>query len=457
MIGGLNPYPSMKDSGVPWLGRVPAHWEVRRLRNTVDMRVSNVDKHAKDDELPVRLCNYVDVYKNDLINGRLDFMRATATREEIERFRLEEGDVLVTKDSEAWDDIGVPALVTEASDDLISGYHLALLRPQSDKVTGAYLLRALQSKGLAYQFHVEAKGVTRYGLSHSGIKSVWVPLPPLPEQAAIARFLGHADRRIRRYVRAKQKMIVLLEEQRKNATQEAIRFSHTTWLRLETVAELMKRTVRRANNKSYVPIGLYNRGRGFFRKEQRNGDELGDSDFFWVEEGDLVISGQFAWEGAIALASATESGCVASHRYPILRGKPGVLGSDFLLAFFQTDWGQLLLDHHSRGAAGRNRPLNARTLMKEKIAVPPIQLQLSITEMLQGELRARQHAENWRNLLQEFHTRLIADVITGKLDAREAAAALPEIDSLAAEDGVDETFSDDTEFDGEAEPAEAAD
>ena len=203
----LTPYPDYKPSGVEWLGDVPAHWEVRRLRNVADMRVSNVDKHAKDDEIPARLCNYVDVYKNDHINGRLDFMRATATNEEIDRFRLEEGDVLITKDSETWDDIGVPALVTEAADDLISGYHLALLRPQTDKVAGAYLLRALQSKGLAYQFHIEAKGVTRYGLSHADIKSVRLPLPPLPEQAAIVRFLGHADRRTWRYIRAKERLI----------------------------------------------------------------------------------------------------------------------------------------------------------------------------------------------------------------------------------------------------------
>ena len=218
----LSPYPDYKPSGVEWLGDVPAHWEVRRLRNVADMRVSNVDKHVKDGEIPVRLCNYVDVYKNDHINGRLNFMRATATNEEIERFRLEEGDVLITKDSETWDDIGVPALVTEAADDLISGYHLALLRPQSDKVAGAYLLRALQSKGLAYQFHIEAKGVTRYGLSHAGIKSAWLPLPPLPEQTAIVRFLDHADRRIRRYIRAKQKLIALLEEQKQAIIHQAV-------------------------------------------------------------------------------------------------------------------------------------------------------------------------------------------------------------------------------------------
>ena len=160
-VGTGKPYPAYKPSGVEWLGDVPEHWEVRRLRNVADMRVSNVDKHVKDGENPVRLCNYVDVYNNDYIDKRMDFMQATATNEEIERFRLERDDVLITKDSETWDDIGVPALVTEPARDLISGYHLALLRPRPDKLSGGYLLRTLSSKGLAYQFHVEAKGVTR--------------------------------------------------------------------------------------------------------------------------------------------------------------------------------------------------------------------------------------------------------------------------------------------------------
>ena len=208
------PYPAYKPSGVECLGDVPAHWEVRRLRNVVDMRVSNVDKHVKDNEISVRLCNYVDVYKNDYINERMDFMRATATIDEIERFRLEKDDVLITKDSETWDDIGVPALVTEPAADLISGYHLALLRPRSDKLVGAYLLRALQSKGLAYQFHIEAKGVTRYGLSHTGTRSVWLPLPPLTEQTAIVRFLDHTTTEMADAITRAQRGIHLLNDYR---------------------------------------------------------------------------------------------------------------------------------------------------------------------------------------------------------------------------------------------------
>ena len=57
---GLKSYPELKESGVSWLGKVPAHWEVRRLRNVAELRVSNVDKHTREGETLVRLCNYVD-------------------------------------------------------------------------------------------------------------------------------------------------------------------------------------------------------------------------------------------------------------------------------------------------------------------------------------------------------------------------------------------------------------
>ena len=148
-------------------------------------------------------------------------MGTTASTDEIERFRLQRGDVLITKDSEAWDDIGVPALVTDSADDLICGYHLALLRP-SNEILGAYLARALQTDGVAYQFHVRANGVTRYGLTHTGIQSVQLPFPRLPEQTAIVRYLDHADRRIRRYVNAKRKFIALLEEEKQAVVNRAV-------------------------------------------------------------------------------------------------------------------------------------------------------------------------------------------------------------------------------------------
>ena len=103
----------------------------------VELRTSNVDKKSEDGEKAVRLCNYVDVYKNDKITMSLDFMEATATEAQIERFALQVGDIVITKDSETPDDIGVPALITETAPDLVCGYHLAILRPNAEEITGS--------------------------------------------------------------------------------------------------------------------------------------------------------------------------------------------------------------------------------------------------------------------------------------------------------------------------------
>ena len=211
---GIDDRAPMKPSGVEWLGDIPAHWEVRRLRNAVDMRVSNVDKHIKAGELPVRLCNYVDVYKNERITDDMPFMRATATASEIARFRLELGDVLITKDSETWNDIGVPSLVDYAASDLVCGYHVAVLRSLKASLDGRYLHRLLQSSVVGSQFHISANGVTRYGLTHEAIKSVVLPLPPLAEQAAIARHLDKATADIDAAMENARRQVELLREYR---------------------------------------------------------------------------------------------------------------------------------------------------------------------------------------------------------------------------------------------------
>ena len=219
---GLDADAPLKTSGVEWLGEIPAHWDVRRLRNTVDMRVSNVDKHIKEGEAPVRLCNYVDVYKNEHITDDILFMRATATSREIDRFRLKFGDVIITKDSETWDDIGVPALVDYAADDLVCGYHLAVLRPLKTSLDGRFLFRALQSSLVGSQFHKAASGVTRYGLTHEAIKSVLLPVPPLAEQVAIARHLDKATAEIDAAMENARRTVELLREYRARLVADAV-------------------------------------------------------------------------------------------------------------------------------------------------------------------------------------------------------------------------------------------
>lgn len=222
MFTDLKPYPAYLDSVNQWFGPIPVFWETSRLRGVSRLFVSNVDKLTQEKERTVRLCNYVDVYKNEFITDRPGYMTASASDYEILRFRVRVDDVAITKDSESWTDIGVPAYVAQEADDLVCGYHLGLLRTRKDILKGAYLFRALQVPAIATQFHVAACGVTRYGLSQDDILSAIVPIPSLSEQAAIVKYLGHANVRIDRAIAAKRKLIVLSEEQKQAMINQAV-------------------------------------------------------------------------------------------------------------------------------------------------------------------------------------------------------------------------------------------
>ncbi|WOP15905.1 NADAR domain-containing protein [Ottowia sp. SB7-C50] len=186
---GLDAAVSLKPSGIEWLGEVPEHWEVALIKHVADVRFSGVDKHSHDLETPVRLCNYTDVYKNDRITDDMDLMRATATAAEIARLTLKAGDVILTKDSETPDDIGVPAWVPEDLPGVVCAYHLGLLRPVPDRVLGEFLFRAIGSARTAQQFHVLATGVTRFALGKHDVKNAVIALPPVEEQKTICRWI----------------------------------------------------------------------------------------------------------------------------------------------------------------------------------------------------------------------------------------------------------------------------
>ncbi|MCY4583996.1 MAG: restriction endonuclease subunit S [Chloroflexi bacterium] len=171
-------------------------WRRVALGDLIDLHLSGVDKKSKPNEQAVQLCNYMDVYSNSFIQADMEFMPATATEREIARCSLAAGDVVITKDSEKHDDIGVPALVREGIPNLVCGYHLAILRPQTSVVDGAYLFYALRADEAQEQFHSYANGITRFGLRKSDIGLVEVPLPPLPEQRAIAHVLRTLDDKI---------------------------------------------------------------------------------------------------------------------------------------------------------------------------------------------------------------------------------------------------------------------
>lgn len=219
---GLDEAFSLKPSGIDWLGDIPTHWDVALLKHVSDVRFSGVDKHAHDHEIPVRLCNYTDVYKNDRITEGMDLMRATATSAEIARFLLKAGDVLITKDSETPDDIAVPAWVPEDLSGVVCAYHLGLLRPVPERAVGEFLFRAIGSARIAEQFHVLATGVTRFALSKHDVKNAIIPLPPRDEQADICSWIAEECQPLDGAIQRAQDEITLIREYRDRLIADAV-------------------------------------------------------------------------------------------------------------------------------------------------------------------------------------------------------------------------------------------
>lgn len=197
---------------------------------------------------------------------------------------------------------------------------------------------------------------------------------------------------------------------------KCLELEKTKWSRLQHLCESTVRPVDRQDGESYRRLGLFSRGRGIFIREDTDEDDMGDSEFFWVEPGDLIISGQFAWEGAIALATEDHSGCVVSHRFPIIRGRNGAVLTEYLWALFMTQFGDFILNDCARGSAGRNRPLNMSILMKWKVPVPCIDQQKEIAALVNWREGLRKTTDRSIMLLREYRASLISAAVTGQLD-----------------------------------------
>lgn len=446
---GLHPYPAYQPSGIFGLGDIPGHWSVRRLRTVAETRVSSVDKHTKEDEIPVRLCNYVDVYKNDRITEAISFMSATASAEEIEKFHLRRGDVLITKDSESWNDIGVPAFVTEDADNLICGYHLALLRPL-ENMLGAYLARALQSKALAYQFHIAAKGVTRYGLTHTGIRSVYLPLPPLAEQAAIVRYLDYMDWRIRYYVRTKRKLIALLKEEKQTVINQVVtrgldpnipfKPSGMKWLGdvpghwgvepLKHCCHINSETLPEDTDPNYVfdYLDISSVGTGALinsPKTHRFGYAPSRARRV-VRQGDTILSMVRTYLKTVYYLNLDWPDLIVSTGFAVLRPRTIVFPPFFGYSLQASRF----VDQVTANSIGVAYPaISAAKLGTLLLPLPPLAEQAAIVDYI-DRATAQIDDSIFRachqvDLMQEYRTRLIADVVTGKLDVRRAAAQMP--------------------------------
>ncbi len=212
MVAELKPYPEYRDSGVEWLGDVPTHWEVRHLGRIG--RFSKGGGGTKEDAIEdgVPCVRYGDLYTHHQF-----FITASRTCVSPELAAtvytpIHYGDVLFAGSGETIDEIGKSA-VNLIRGPACCGGDVIIFRPSID-AEARFLGYVADCSASVHQKACIGRGFTVVHIYSSDLKYVTVPIPPVPEQAAIVRFLDHADRRIRRYIRAKEKLIALLEEQK---------------------------------------------------------------------------------------------------------------------------------------------------------------------------------------------------------------------------------------------------
>lgn len=439
----------MKDSGVEWIGEIPEHWTLVRLKHLSEVQPSNVDKHIYDDEILVLLCNYTDVYYNEKINSKIPFKKGSVTEAEYKKFILSKGDVILTKDSESADDIGIPTFVEEDLEQVVCAYHLTQVKPRINKSEGAFLFRFIQSKGVRDHFEIEANGITRFGLGKASIENLLIPNPPFPEQTRIVAFLDDKTTKIDELIAKKERKIELLKEQRKALINQAVTkgLDPTVPMKdsgVEWIGEIPEHW-------EYVRLGhLSNIVRGASPRpagdpELFNGDfmpwitvkditsvdnkYLYKTESFLTEEGSkrsriikpetLLLSNSGATLGVPIITKI--EGCIndGSVAFQSLNQK---LNRDYLYHFLhsQTD---LLRDQQS----GYGQPnLNTEIVASIRIPLPPLNEQSAIISHIEEEMNQIQMATKFESkkieLLKEYRQALISEVVTGKVDVSTYAS-----------------------------------
>jgi type I restriction enzyme S subunit len=396
----------------------PTNWKLMPLKKVAIVRPSNVDKKSNEKEKQIYLCNYTDVYYNNFITDELSFMQATATENEIKKFSLMSGDVIITKDSEDRYDIGVPSLVLKDLPNVLCGYHLALIRTKSQILLGSYLCSLLKTHNMRHYLSIISNGVTRFGLTSDALSNMILPIPPLKEQLAISKIMMLLDK----YIEYVNKLLAAKITLKRGIIQQLLtgknRFKGFTrkWenQELRNFLKPIQRPVPKPDKK-YIALGIRSHGKGTFLRNVENPDEVMMETLYEVAQGNLIVNITFAWEGAIALAKRTDNGALVSHRFPTFVFKEDIVIPDYFKQVMLTKRFVHELGLVSPGGAGRNRVMSKKGFLKIKIPSPEIKEQRKIAELLCSLDKEIELVERQLDALQTQKRGLMQKLLTGKI------------------------------------------
>ena len=432
MTGALKPYPAYRDSGLSWLGEVPKHWEVRRLGQMG--RLSKGNGGNKEDETLVGIpcVRYGDLYTTH--SYFIEQTRSFVSKETAKNYTpIAFGDALFATSGETIDEIGKSAvnLMRTAA---CCGGDVILFRPENDTVA-SYMGYALDCRSSAAQKAAMGRGITVMHIYAGQLKRLLVSVPPLSEQVTIARYLDHVSECIDRYIGAKERLIALLNEKKQTIINRAVtrgldpnaqmKPTGIDWMP-EVPAHWriakLKRLSRMRSGEGITSETI--RDYGQYRVYGGNGIR-GYTNRFTHDGSFVLIGRQGALCGNVHLASgrfwASEHAVVTSVNNP----------SD--IRYFANLLQTMNLNQYSESAAQPG--LAVEQIVNLYVPMPPKEEQEEIVCHLEQEFgnlnTATDRARRQIDLLREYRERLINDVVTGKLDVREARLDMaPDADAL---------------------------
>jgi len=461
VIGELRPYPAYRDSGVEWLGDVPQQWGVLSLR-----RMLRAVTERNRPDLPLL----------SVVREKGVIVRDTSDREEnrnyipddLSNYRAVRHGQFAMNKMKAWQgSYGIAP-----TDGIVSPAYFVFDLQGAD---GAFFHRAIRSQAYVPLFAQASDGVRigQWDLSPSRMREIPFLVPPPADQEAIVRYLEHVDRRIRRYISAKQRLIALLEEQKKAIIHHAVtrgldpkvplKPSGVEWLgdvpEHWDVAPLRRHWSVTDCKHLTVPFVEQGIPLASVREVQPFEVSLGSAKRTtqeWYE--DLIQGGRQPRKGDLLYCRNVSVGAAAL----VDTNERFAMGQDVCL-IRSNEQNQRYLNYFMHSPAMRIQlaalmvgstfdRINVADVKALLVAVPPRHDQDAITAYLDQALHGIDCAtDSMRTeiaLLREYRTRLIADVVTGKLDVREAAARLP--DEPEGAEQVDE-LEDQSDLDADLE------
>ena len=463
----LRPYPAYRDSGVEWLGEVPEHWKVRRLKYAVSFTGGGTPSKANPSfwSGPIPWVSPKDMTRTHL-NDTADHISDDAVASSAARI-VAPGAVLVVVRSGILRRM-IPVAMNTVP--VALNQDLKALRPRNGIVRSEYLHALIQGNQSLLLREWTKHGATVESIEHRLLANSRIPIPPLPEQTAVARFLDDADRRIQRYIRAKERLIGLLEEQKQAVILQAVtgqidvrtgrpypsyKDSGPEWLGsvpehwqlcpLHRCVTILGGMTPSMDNRRFWDGGIPWVTPKDMKKDVINNSRLKVTDAALkhtslkeVDPGAVLIVVRGMILARTVPVAWTTVPVTINQDMKALTPCPRV-NAEFLGNQLGAAQQALLSGVDVAGHGTRRLPTEHWRALP--VAIPPQDEQQHIVDAVRDANRIATKATARTQALiecaKEYHTRLIADVVTGKLDVRDAAAKLAEADSIAGGNRVD--------------------